>query len=247
MNEARILVIEHQRDAGLGQLSARLAENGCVLEVVGPDTGRPLPDSLEGFDALIVLGGSMGPTEDDRAPWLPAARDLLAEGVDRRVPTLGVCLGAQLLATATGGHVRTMPAGPEVGLCAVRFESAAENDPLFGQLAHSEARAVQWHWLEADALPADATILASSDACRNQAFRLGDTAWGVQFHPEALDDTVREWSVEDRASLEQTGLAARDLIAEVRAAEGELRGVWGGVADRFAGVVKRAMARQPSA
>ena len=248
MTEPRVLVVEHQENAGLGLFGQRLARPGSGVEVetVGPDTGRAIPGSLDGYDALIVLGGAMGPTEDDKAPWLPATRALLVEGVERGIPTLGICLGAQMLATATGGSVRNMPGGPEVGLLGIDFAPDAEEDPLFGPLAGSEVQAVQWHWLEADALPAGASLLASSPACRNQAFRLGDAAWGVQFHPEALGRTAVEWVDEDRQGFEELGLDEAVVVAEVRDAEPRLREVWGGVADRFAALV-RAAAPAPTA
>ncbi|RGE24418.1 type 1 glutamine amidotransferase [Leucobacter sp. wl10] len=244
-----MLVVEHQGNAGLGQLSDRLTRSGLRLDTVGPDAGASVPDSLDGYDALIVLGGATGPTDDDAAPWLPATRRLLAGGAELGVPTLGICLGAQLLATATGGRVRAMPDGPEVGLCDVDFGSAAATDPLFSGLAGRSAPAVQWHWLEADRLPAGARVLASSPACRNQAFRIGDAAWGVQFHLEALGATAQDWVDEDRRSLDELGLDGAALVREVRDAEPRLGAVWLPIADRFADIAKRPAGRpdQPTA
>ncbi len=241
MSATRVLVVEHQGNAGLGLFGERLAGSGVELVVVGPDTGSPVPESLDGIDALLVLGGAMGPDDDDRAPWLPATRRLLSSGVERGIPTLGICLGAQLLATATGGHVRSMPQGPEVGLCAVRFEADAATDPLFGgvaDLGDDGVPVVQWHWLEADELPGSASVLASSGACGNQVFRIGDRAWGVQFHPEALGATAADWAVEDRQGLVELGLEEDSVVGEVRAAEARLREIWGGLADRFAALAR---------
>lgn len=240
MENARVLVVEHQGNAGIGHFATSLTAQGVELHTVGPATTEDVPESLDGFDGLIVLGGSMGPTDDDAAPWLPGTRALLAESVERSVPTLGICLGAQLLATATGGAVRNMPGGPEVGLLPVGFDAAHAQDPLFGPLAGSTVPTVQWHWLEAAELPQGATVLASNEACRNQAFRLGTAAWGVQFHPEALSPTAEDWVVEEGDGLDELGLSGPDVVAEVRAAEDRLRRLWGGVAERFAGVVREA-------
>ena len=237
MSAARVLVVEHQGNAGLNHFAERIAAAGVETVVVGPDAGREIPDSLAGFAGLIVLGGAMGPTEDEKAPWLPGVRRLLRQGVIEEVPTLGICLGAQLLATALGGHVRTMPDGPEVGLLDVGFAEEAVGDPLFGDVAGSVVPAVQWHWLEADSLPEGARVLASSPACANQAFRIGELAWGVQFHPEALGGTAEDWVEEDRESVAELGLSEDSVIAEVKSAEPRLRNIWGDVAERFAGVV----------
>lgn len=234
MSDARVLVIEHQTDAGLGLFMSSLVEHGVEFDRVGPTSEKPVPESLDGYDGLIVLGGSMGPTDDEQAPWLPATRALLATGVEQQIPTLGICLGAQLMATALGGHVRTNPAGPEVGLQSVEFSRDAAGDPLFGELSESSVSAVQWHWLEADLLPEGATLLASSDACQNQAFRVGPCAWGVQFHPEALSQAASAWAVDDPEGLIELNLVADEVVAEVRAADPELNKTWSAVAARFA-------------
>ncbi|WP_449282334.1 type 1 glutamine amidotransferase [Leucobacter sp.] len=234
MSDARVLVVEHQGNAGSGLFGVRIAESGVALEIVGPDAGAEVPESLDGFDGLIVLGGTMGPTDDVEAPWLPATRRLLAEGVARGVPTLGICPGAQLLVTATGGRVRTAVDGPEVGLHTVSFDASAAGDPLFDGLAGADVPTVQWHYLEAGELPEDANLLASSSMCRNQAFRVGEAAWGVQFHPEALGATALDWVEEDRQGLADLGLTEETVVGQVRAAEPELNRVWGSVAERFA-------------
>lgn len=236
MADSRVLVVEHQGDAGLGLIGTRLQEQNVDLYVVGPDTGRPVPESLDGFDGLIVLGGSMGPTDDEQAPWLPATRSLLADAVQQQLPTLGICLGAQLLATATGGHVRTNPVGPEVGLQSVTLDPLAAEDPLLGGLG-KELPVVQWHWLEADVLPEGSSVLASSSVCRNQAYRIGASAWGLQFHPEALGDTAQDWADETAEDLKQLGLSPEQVVKDVREAEPRLRTIWQQVADRFAALL----------
>lgn len=227
----RILVVEHQCDAGLGFLAERFAVLGARLHTVGPDTGFPVPGSLTGFDALIVLGGAMGPLDDVAAPWLPATRALMVQAVRENIPVLGVCLGAQLLAVACGGVVTPVVAGPEVGLHSIRFLSAAAADPLFAGFEYRVVPVVQWHWLECSRLPVDATLLAGSAACANQVFRVGDAAWGLQFHPEALGRSARAWrELEDLAAV---GLDAESVVAGVVGEERRLRDTWQCLADRF--------------
>lgn len=235
VRQLRLLVVKHEADAGLGQLGDRLRQLPVEVVTVGPDTELSVPDQLTGFDGLIVLGGAMGPRDDDIAPWLPATRKLLSDAVTQQLPTLGICLGAQLLATATGGNVRRMPDGPEVGLKYIELTEEASSDPLLGGFTSTVLPVVQWHWLEADELPIGAQVLASSPACTNQAYRLGERAWGLQFHPEALGDTALDWTgVED---LPSEGLDPDAVVREVREAESELRQTWQQLIDRFVGLL----------
>jgi GMP synthase (glutamine-hydrolysing) len=108
------------------------------------------------------------------------------------VPVLGVCLGAQLLAGAAGAEVRRSPS-PEIGWFDVARTPEGELDPLLGRLP-ARFLAYEWHSY-AFALPAGSVMLARSAACP-QAFRLGESAWGVQFHPEVLPEIVREWALD---------------------------------------------------
>src|SRR3954465_9498775 len=112
---ARALVVQHTAQEGLGNLLQWLPAAGLDVHPIHPYLGHRVPPSVEG-DALIVLGGPMGAYDDERATWLPAGRALLATAVDDGVPTLGICLGAQLLAVAAGGSVQRGEAGPELGL-----------------------------------------------------------------------------------------------------------------------------------
>ena len=239
--QPRMLVIEHQANAGLGAITERLASHGARVEVCSADRATSIPESLTGYDGLVVLGGSMGPEDDSVAPWLPRVRGLLSEGVAYGVPTLGICLGAQLLAVARGGRVSEMSQGPEIGLGAVTFSdhgsAGGESDPLFGVLAGTTVPVVQWHYLEVAMLPPAARVLASSGECRNQVFSLGTAAWGLQFHPEATAATAAEWVLEDAENLRRLDRDPADIVAGVAAAETELTRVWGDVAERFARVV----------
>lgn len=128
---ARALVIEHEAGAGPGWFRGWLEAAGIAVDVARPYAGETLPDEID-QDALVVLGGPMGAYDDERAAWLPATRELLRHAVDAGVPTLGLCLGGQLLATACGGRVERGSRGPEVGV--VRLVLDAGGDPLLGYL-----------------------------------------------------------------------------------------------------------------
>lgn len=234
-SDLRVLVIEHEQIVDPALIGERLTLADANVTLYGPHLGGEIPHTLDGFDALIVLGGSMGPLEDEKAPWLPGVRALLANALATQVPTLGVCLGAQLLATVAGSEVAPIDAGPEVGLVDLDLTSAGASDPLLGLLTEAgPIRAVQWHWLEAKTLPAGSTPLVTTAACSNQAFRIGEHAWGLQFHLEALTYTARNWSDESKPELDELGIDAEtEIISVVERAEPELRQTWSRVIDRF--------------
>ncbi|HMC67671.1 MAG TPA: type 1 glutamine amidotransferase [Mycobacteriales bacterium] len=215
-------MVQHTAHEGLGNLLQWLPAVGLDVHPIHPYLGHRVPPSVEG-DALIVLGGPMGAYDDAEAPWLPATRELLSTAIDDGVPTLGICLGAQMLAVAAGGEVRRGDAGPELGLGNVDV-------PVGDQLLTAGSMpVVQWHYDAVTRLPDGAELLASSDAYRVQAFRVGDVAWGLQFHVEATPDMVAEWAREDGVS---------DEVADpVRAADDALRSAGDEVARRFASVV----------
>ena len=166
------------------------------------------------FDAILVLGGAMGVGDADRIPWIADEIDLLRRARERGVPIWGVCLGAQMLAAALGGEVHTSDI-PELGVRRVRLNEAGMADPVWGGAviapAPRDIDTVQWHF-DTFTLPPGATLLASSDACVNQLFRV-DNCYGVQFHLEAGGDLVRGWlsHPESRSAVaELLGASATD-------------------------------------
>ncbi len=172
------------------------------LETVKPLAGHPLP-AHEEVAGAVVMGGPMNVDEVERFPALAAEREWLAAAVERRMPVLGICLGAQLLARALGAEVRAGE-GPEIGFAPV--EVGDPGDPLLGGLAPS-AEVLHWHGDVFD-LPEGAQHLASSERTECQAFRVGN-AWGVLFHPEADLALVEAW------------LAVPEMIDEAVAALGD--------------------------
>lgn len=236
----RILVVEHEADAGVGLIGERIQEAGAELVLVGPEAGRDIPASHDGFDGVIVLGGTPGPTDDDAAAWLPRVRELIGRCLADEVPFLGVCLGAQMLAVVAGGVVAGVRKGPEIGLSDLALTAAADDDALLGGLKGAlpvELKAMQWHWLEVHELPEGSISLCTSQACPNQAFRVGPVAWGLQFHLEALTTTAEAWAADDDDDLRELGLAADRIIDEVREHEPQLRKTWSQVADRWLAIV----------
>ncbi|WP_456825361.1 type 1 glutamine amidotransferase [Cellulomonas sp. P5_E12] len=236
-----VTVIQSSPDVSLDRFSEWLGD--VELRLVAAFAGEIVPVASEVGDGLVVLGGQMSAYDDSTAPWLPELRALLADASTQGVPTLGICLGAQLLAAARGGRVQVAtPPGRETGIVDVRWRPEAVGDAVVGPvaaLADDRHRTPQPS-MHADAvvdLPRGAVWLASSAMYPYQAFRVG-SAWGVQFHPEARAATLRSWAdayddVDTEAVL--SAYAARE--AEVTAAGRAL-------AESFASHV-RASAQEP--
>ena len=192
-----VLAVVHGANVPAGTFADVVGERGHALDVWSLAWDVPPPLPLDEYGAVLVLGGAMHADQDDLHPWLRMENLFLQRLLALHVPVLGVCLGAQLIAKAAHAEVR--PASePEVGWVEVELTEEAALDPLLGELP-DRFDAFEWHFYSYD-LPAGATELARSRVC-TQAFRLGDAAWGVQFHPEVTLDVVSSWAREPTAQL----------------------------------------------
>jgi GMP synthase (glutamine-hydrolysing) len=239
----RIAVIQHEDGCPLGLFDAWLRAAGADLHVVRPDRGHRLPavDGDDRPDGLVVLGGSMSATDDERAPWLPTTRERLRRAVEVGLPTLGICLGHQLLAVACGGAVEPNPAGKQMGVLPVGYSPAATTDRLFGPTAgRAGVRAVQWNNDIVVELPLGTTVLAATPQGVPQAMRVGDAAWSVQFHLEADHEIVAAWAA-DEGPVTPAESAALVGIAD---AADELSATWRPFAVRFAEIAGAAPNRR---
>jgi GMP synthase-like glutamine amidotransferase len=230
----RLLVVEHGADAPVARLGEWLVGAGVELDVRRPYAGDELPADLSGHAGILVMGGAMGVADDAHAPWLAAVRDLLRQAVADSVPTLGVCLGGQLLAVANGGRVVADPEAQEFGAQLVAKRSAAAGDPLFGALPIMPD-VIQWHFDAITELPPGAVLLASSPSCANQAYRLGRLAWGVQFHIETTPEIIAEWAADDAESLADYDLA--EIVRRSVPAHDDVAETWQPFAEAFAAVL----------
>lgn len=186
-----VLVLQHIACEPPGVFEDVLLERGAVLRRVELDEGEPLPESLDRIDAIVAMGGPMSVNDEVDHPWLRAEKALIADAVRGGLPFWGSCLGVQLLASALGAPVRRGPA-PEVGILPVHATAAAADDPVFSGLAWPRPT-LQWHQDTFD-LPEGATLLATSPAYPQQAFRVGSVAYGVQFHIEVDEAMADEWA-----------------------------------------------------
>jgi GMP synthase-like glutamine amidotransferase len=192
----RLLVVQHDADKGLGLLGQPLLDAGVELycRMAASD-----PLVLADHAAVVALPGLADPVDDTYA--VVATRAVLRAALERDMPVLGICLGAELLAQAAGGAVR--PCRAEYGYCRMRMEPAASQDPLLRGLP-VELDAFQAHGFAFE-LPPGATPLARSDHAL-QAFRLGGRAWGLQFHPEPTLEMVGSWVPTIEASMRRNGV-----------------------------------------
>ena len=207
----RILVLQHARAEHPGHLAKLAAEDGHELVAAELDEGE-FPPSLDGFDALWVMGGPMDVWQEDAHAWLSGEKALIREAVaGRGLPFLGLCLGHQLLAEALGGEVG--PGTPEIGVLPVHYTEAGIASLFFDGI-EGPFDTLQWHGAEVTRPPDGAAVLATSPACAVQAMSWGPRALSMQFHIEAEADTVPNWAriPEYAASLERAlgaGAAAR--------------------------------------
>jgi GMP synthase (glutamine-hydrolysing) len=185
----RVLSIIHQEDAASGVFADAVAERGDELTEWSISDGARPPRPAESYDAVLVFGGAMHVDQENRHPWLRNADELLRGLLDRRIPVLGVCLGAQLVAKALGTRVGPL-ARPQIGWFDVEQTPEAADDPLFADLPRRFS-SFQWHSYGFD-LPANAIPLARDPVCL-QAYRAGESAWGIQFHAEVTKESVDDW------------------------------------------------------
>ncbi len=204
----RVLSIVHDpASTGGGGLFERLVvERGSRLDRWVVADGSAAPGEPGDWDALMVFGGAMHPDQDVEHPWLGGEVELIAAALDEAVPTIGVCLGAQLVTRAAGAQVGPAER-PEVGWFTVELNEAGAADPVLGSLPR-RMDAFQWHYYTF-AVPAGAVELATSDAAC-QAYRLGDRVWAIQFHAEVERHMLDRWFTEGETELPVT-------LAEVRA------------------------------
>lgn len=211
----RALSIVHQPDAGPGVFAEEMRSRGVEAEEWAMSKrGEGPPREIADYDAILTFGGSMHADQESEHPWLRFEKDFLAALLEDGVPMLAVCLGSQLLAEAAEGTARRA-SEPELGWHPVEVTPEGATDPLLGPLAPGFT-AFQWHSYEA-LPPPEAVILARSPVCV-QAYRVGERAWGIQFHAEVTAADAEKWIDDYRSDKDavRIGLDPEALRAEAR-------------------------------
>ena len=186
----KLLVFQHVAHEILGTLDPLFRSYGFRNRYYNFGRNPDAQPTIEGYQGLIVLGGAMNVDQTDAHPHLTTEVRAIGEAIDRDLPVLGICLGAQLIAKALGSPVSANPQ-KEIGWYAVSVTEQGAEDPLFSHFEGTE-KIFQWHG-DTFAIPEGAVHLASSPTCANQAFRYGERIYGLQFHLEVDPPLVERW------------------------------------------------------
>jgi GMP synthase (glutamine-hydrolysing) len=197
-----VLILQHVRPEPPGTIADALDDSGLLHRTVKLYRDEPVPETLEA-DALVVMGGPMGVADVDDRPHLAKEMDLIEQALRDEGPVLGVCLGSQLLAHVLGADVRPGPQ-KEIGWGEVTLTDAAADDPLFRDI-DDPFTVFHWHG-DVFALPDGATRLAHTAQAEHQAFRYGDSAYGLLFHLEVTPKTVAWMTKAFQDELAEEGL-----------------------------------------
>ena len=208
----RLLVIHNARCEHLGTLQSMFENDGYEINRLIPVDGDDLPHAIDGYNAMVILGGPASVYEDHQ--YLRHEEKLIKHAMAKDIPTLGICLGSQLLAKAAGGRVYK-GSRKEIGLYSVELTDDGMND-IFNGLK-KDIIVFQWHGDTYD-LPKGAVILSKSKLYPVQAFRVG-SAVGIQFHLEVSEDMIMNWIEEYKSELESVRnyISVDDMVAGLSA------------------------------
>lgn len=203
-----LLAIRHVPFEDLGCLEVPLTESGYAIRYVDAPTTDFAPLAQANWDLLVVLGGPIGVYEQKDYPFLRDELRLLEAHLKRRAPTLGICLGSQLIAHALGARVHKSRV-VELGWKPLQLTAAGQDSSL----RHFTAPVFHWHG-DTFELPAGARLLASTESCPHQAFSVGGTLLALQFHPEVSAPGLEQWYVGHAGELRALGLPLAALRQE---------------------------------
>jgi len=214
----RLLVLQHLEIEGPGLFEQFAKERDLKIEIIRLDKKNALPQTTKG-DLILIMGGPMGVKDigSDRYPWLKLERDFIKKELENKRPIIGICLGAQLIASAAGGDVEILKYGcppkelPEIGWSQI-FIDKSNSD--FKAMFQEPFYVLHWHG-DRILLPNKAILIASSARCKEQFFRIGDYAYGLQFHIETTGAMINKWIKEDKEFVfKGLGSNGQDILRE---------------------------------
>ena len=192
-----ILIVKHIDIEGPGTLGDFLLKKGEPFRVVELNAGERFSKDLRGIKAIVVLGGPMNVYEEDKYPFLKDENIFIQRILKAEIPYFGSCLGSQLLAKAAGARVVRSPV-KEIGWYQIALTADGKSDPFFQGFREDED-IYHWHG-DMFEIPQNGALLASGTGCPHQAFRVGKNAYGIQFHVEVTDKSIKEWCDEYSAT-----------------------------------------------
>ncbi|MEM4566210.1 MAG: gamma-glutamyl-gamma-aminobutyrate hydrolase family protein [Archaeoglobaceae archaeon] len=202
----RALAIRHVEIEHLGLIERVLEALNFEFEYLDAYKNQSLNRSIRDYSLILVLGGPMGAYEEELYPFLKREFHIIAEAIKNRIPLLGICLGAQMIAKTLGAKVYRGENGKEIGWINVR---KVANHELFSEFP-DELRVLQWHQDTFD-LPNGAHRIYSSKKYANQAF-VFDKAVGLQFHIEVTREMVKQWAEVYSDDLSEEGLSKEEIL-----------------------------------
>jgi GMP synthase (glutamine-hydrolysing) len=205
----RAVDIEHDPSISLGNLEPVLRDAGYSIEVVDARSADFSAIDASSPDLVVVLGNDSGVYEKDRLTYIAHEEKWVADRLESKKPTLGVCFGAQIMASALGGEVYKGPT-TQIGYRSVEPTPAGANSPV---AVFEGVPVMQWHG-DTFTLPDQVTRLAGSSDYENEAFAIDNWALAIQFHPEMTDEMYRQWLADGRESVAKQGLTEDELLAE---------------------------------
>ena len=206
-----VLIVQHAPYEHPAVIRRALEGQGTSTLTIHPYQNELFPSHKE-ISGMISLGGSMHANDDETHPWIPHECALLRACVLENLPVVGVCLGGQMMARALGGRVEKTGT-VELGWFPIQLNAAGKVDPVLGS-AGTNPTVYHWHE-DTFHLPENATLLAYNHSCPRQAYRVGERAYGFQFHPEADHQLLHEWlsyeGIEDEISNTQTKYGSKTV------------------------------------
>ena len=189
-----VIILQHIKIEDPGYIKDLMLNDRATLTTIELDQGEKIPDNLSKFDAMFCMGGPMDTWMEKQYPWLINEKEKIKEFVvDLKKPYLGFCLGCQLLGEVIGGKV-VKTKNPEIGMLNINFLNSKNKDNLFFEFP-KQIKSLQWHSYEVQGLEnnKETTLIASSKETKYQIFKYKNHAYGIQFHIEIKDTTVKEW------------------------------------------------------
>ena len=214
----RLLVLQHLEIEGPGLFEQIAKEKDLKIKIIRLDKKDTLPKTKKG-DLILIMGGPMGVKDigSERYPWLKIEREFIKRELENNRPIIGVCLGAQLLASAAGGDVEILKYGstpkalPEIGWSQIFLNKSNKE---FKEFFEEPFHVLHWHG-DRISLPNKAVLIASSQRCKEQFFRVGKFAYGLQFHVETTEAMIDKWIKEDKDFIfKGLGLNGQKILRE---------------------------------